>query len=167
MKCFLKGLLTKFVVIATLSDLLVIQVFAQEKAFECKEIKTEIEKLEKLKLEVEQLLKKNEATLEKIKEEQAKLEKEKQSLLELEKKIEDKRYKKLAEVFSKMEPELAGQKISAMTDPKKAAFILYNMKSRKAGEILNYVDPKMVNKIVKILTTIRTNSSSGKPSQGF
>jgi len=156
----------RFAVAVALFSFFSAQALAQEGSFECKEVKTEIEKLKALKLRVERLLKENNDTLKKIEEERKNLEKEKRVLLELEEEIKSERYKKLAEVFSKMDPELAGQKISAMTDPKKAAYILYNMKSRKAGEILNYVDPKMVNKIVKILTTIKPVSSSDKPSRG-
>ena len=166
MSCFLKGSLVKFAVAVALFSFFSAQALAREGSFECKEVKTEIEKLKALKLQVEKLLKENNDTLKKIEEERKRLEKERRALLELEEKIKSERYRKLAEVFSKMDPELAGQKISAMTDPKKAAYILYNMKSRKAGEILNYVDPKMVNKIVKILTTIKPASSSDKPSRG-
>jgi len=42
-----------------------------------------------------------------------------------------------------------------MKDPKKAAYIIYNMKPRLAGEVMNYVDPEMVDKIVKILTDLK------------
>ena len=54
-----------------------------------------------------------------------------------------------------MEPEIAGEKISNMEDPKKAAYIIYNMKESKAGEVLNYVSPDMVNQITKILTQLK------------
>jgi flagellar motility protein MotE (MotC chaperone) len=54
-----------------------------------------------------------------------------------------------------MDPELAGQKISKFTDPKEAAYIIYNMKERKAGAVMNYIDPEVVDKIVKILTDIK------------
>ncbi|RMA97631.1 MotE family protein [Hydrogenothermus marinus] len=125
---------------------------------EKKEIDKEIKKLEKLRTEVQNLIKRNEEILKKIEEEKSKLEKERKEFEKYVKEVEDERYKKLAKVFEKMEPELAGQKISNMEDPKKAAYIIFNMKERSAGEVLNYVSPDMVNQITKILTDIKKNA---------
>ncbi len=119
------------------------------------EIKTEIEKLTKLRIEIEKKIKEDKEILKKIKEERKKLKKEREAFEKFIKEIEQERYKKLAKIFEKMDPELAGEKLSKMKDPKVAAYILYNMKDRKAGEVLNYVDPKMVNKITIILTDIK------------
>ncbi len=136
--------------------------FSQELLTE-KEIKTEIERLKELQREVEKEIKKKEELLKEIEKARRELKRERE---ELEKRVEEvkaERYKRLAQVFEKMDPELAGQKISALTDPKEAAYIIYNMKPRKVGEVMNYVDPKMVNRIVKVLTQIKNPSSGGKP----
>ncbi len=128
-----------------------------------KEIKIEIEKLKKLRIEVEKKIKEDQELLKKIKEEREKLKKEREEFEKYIKQVESERYKKLAKVFEKMDPELAGDKLSKMKDPKIAAYIIYNMKDRKAGEVLNYVDPKMVDKITKILTDIkRKNKKSAQ-----
>ncbi len=126
------------------------------------EIQKEIQKLEKLRKEISQLISKNQQILQKIKEERKKLEEEKKSLENYLKEAENQRYKKLAKIFEKMEPELAGEKISNMEDPKKAAYIIYNMKPSKAGEVLNYVSPDMVNQITKILTTIKLSKKTNQ-----
>lgn len=147
----------RFLVAVLTLSLLIPGALGQERV-EKKETKKEIEKLLSLKKEVSSLIKKNQQLLKKIEEERKKLQKERE---EFQKEIEEaksERYKKLARIFSKMDPEMAGQKISAMTDPKEAAYIIYNMKSRVAGEIMNYVDPQMVNKIVNILTKIKVPS---------
>lgn len=147
----------RFLVAVLTLSLLIPGALGQEQV-EKKETKKEIEKLLSLKKEVSSLIKKNQQLLKKIEEERKKLQKERE---EFQKEIEEaksERYKKLARIFSKMDPEMAGQKISAMTDPKEAAYIIYNMKSRVAGEIMNYVDPQMVNKIVNILTKIKVPS---------
>ena len=127
-----------------------------------KEIKIEIEKLKKLRVEVEKKIKEDEKLLQKIKEEREKLKKEREAFEKYIKQVESERYKKLAKVFEKMDPELAGDKLSKMKDPKIAAYIIYNMKERKAGEVLNYVDPKMVDKITKILTDIKQKAQKNK-----
>ena len=57
-----------------------------------------------------------------------------------------------------MDPEYAGEKLSKMSDPAIAAYILFNMNPRKAGEALNYVDPKMLDKITSILTKLKKNA---------
>ncbi len=119
------------------------------------EIKIEIEKLKKLRKEVEKKIEEDKKILEKIKEERKKLQKEREEFEKYIKQVEAERYKKLAKIFEKMDPELAGEKISKMKDPKTAAFIIYNMKDRKAGEVMNYVDPAMVNKITRIITDIK------------
>ncbi|WP_281951150.1 hypothetical protein [Nitrosophilus kaiyonis] len=129
-----------------------IQIFAQA---EKKEIEIEIKKLEALKKDVELKIKKNEKILEEIKKEQKKLNIAKKELEKLQKELNKERYKKLAKAFEGMEPEMAGEKLSKIDDPAKAAYILYNMKAKSAGEALNYVDPKRVSEIVKILTSLK------------
>ena len=122
---------------------------------ELSEIKREIRKLEKLKEEVEKLIEEKRKLLAEIERQKKELEKEKQEIRKIIESAKAERYKKLARIFEKMDPELAGQKISSITNPKDSAFIIYNMKERKAGEVLNYVDPQVVNLIVKELTAIR------------
>jgi flagellar motility protein MotE (MotC chaperone) len=152
----------RFIIIITVVSLLYSNSFSQEKVT-CKELNKEIKKLTQLKSKVEEEIRKNKELLKKIEKERELLRKERESLREEERRIKSERFKKLAEMFSKMDPELAGQKLSAFTDPTEAAYILYNMKTRKAGEILNYVDPKVVDKIVQILTNIRKFSLNDKP----
>jgi len=122
------------------------------------EISIELEKLKKIREEVEKKIEEDKKILQKIKEEREKLKKEREDFERYIKQVESERYKKLAKVFEKMEPELAGEKISKMKNPKTAAYIIYNMKERKAGEVMNYVDPKMVNKILKILTQLKKSN---------
>ncbi|WP_457642232.1 hypothetical protein [Persephonella sp.] len=119
------------------------------------EIQKEIEKLTKLREEIKKLIEEKKAILKQIKEEEKKLEEKKKEISKLVKKAEEDRYKRLAKVFEKMDPEMAGEKISKMTDPKKAAYIIYNMKERLAGEVMNYINPEMVDKIIKILTELK------------
>jgi len=153
----------RFWVAVILISLLFPNALGQEQV-EKKETQKEIERLLSLKKQVESLIEKNRELLKKIEEERAALKREREEFQKEVQKVQSERYKKLSQMFSKMDPEMAGQKISAMTDPKEAAYILYNMKSRVAGEILNYVDPKMVDKIVKILTNIKGVSPSGDKS---
>ncbi len=153
----------RFLVAAILISLLVPNALGQEQV-EKKETQKEIEKLLSLKKEVESLIEKNQELLQKIEQERKALKREREEFQKEIRRVQSERYKKLAQMFSKMDPEMAGQKISAMTDPKEAAYILYNMKSRIAGEILNYVDPKMVDQIVKILTNLKASSPSGGKS---
>ncbi len=122
---------------------------------EKKEIDKEIQRLTKLKKEVEGLIKKNNELLAKLKEQERILDEKRKSFEAYVKQIEKDRYKKLAKVFEKMDPELAGEKISKIQDPRRAALIVYNMKERSAGAALNYVDPKRVSEIVRILTEIK------------
>ncbi|SMP13824.1 hypothetical protein SAMN06265339_1170 [Desulfurobacterium pacificum] len=124
------------------------------------EIQREMQKLIKLRSELQKLIQKKEELLKQIKQERAKLKAEKEALEKELKEAEAERYKKLAQIFEKMDPELAGQKISKMTNPKEAALIIYNMKTRLAGQVMNYVDPEMANKIVQILTQIKIPSSN-------
>jgi flagellar motility protein MotE (MotC chaperone) len=159
----MRGLSIRFFTAVATVSLLLQPASAQEKV-EVKEAKKEIERLVKLREEVKRLINENKELLKKIEEEREKLRREREEFEKRVKEVESERYKKLAQVFSKMDPELAGQKISAFSDPKEAAYILYNMKSRKAGEILNYVDPKVVDEIVRILTSIRGSSDGGKSS---
>lgn len=153
----------RFWVAVILISLLFPNALGQEQV-EKKETQKEIEKLLSLKKKVESLIEKNREILKKIEQEREALKKEKEEFEKEVQEVQSERYKKLAQMFSKMDPEMAGQKISAMTDPKEAAYILYNMKSRVAGEVLNYVDPKMVDKIVKILTNLKEASPSGGKS---
>ena len=156
----------RFLIAALTLSLIVPAAVGQEQV-EKKETQKEIQKLLKLKKEVEALLEEKRQLLKKIEEEKKALEKAREEFRKEVEKARSERYKKLAQIFSKMDPEMAGQKISAMTDPKEAAFIIYNMKSRTAGEVMNYVDPKMVDRIVQILTKLRASSpSDGKSSQG-
>jgi len=141
-----------FIALSLISILIPTSLQAQ---VEVKEAKKEIEKLEKLKAEVEKLLEEKRKILQQIKEERERLKKERENLEKLINEVKAERYKKLAKVFEKMDPEMAGQKISKFTDPKEAAYIIYNMKERKAGAVMNYIDPQVVDKIVKILTDIK------------
>ena len=153
-----RGLFTRFFTVALILNLTALpQAQGQEKV-ESQEVKREIERLNAVKAQVEALIKKNKELLRQIREERELLKRDREELERRIKEAEAQRYKKLAKVFEKMEPELAGQKISKMSSPKDAAYIIYNMKERKAGEVLNYVEPEMVNKIVKILTDIKTSS---------
>jgi len=144
----MRYLFVNFIIISFLS----LNSFAQA---EKKEIEIEIKKLESLKKEVEEKIRKNEELLKKIKEEQEKLKITKENLKKLQKELNKERYKKLAKAFEGMEPEMAGEKLSKLEDPAKAAYILYNMKAKSAGEALNFVDPKRVSEIVKILTDLK------------
>ncbi len=122
------------------------------------EIEREIEKLEKLREEIKSLISKNQEILKKIETEKKKLAEERKKLIEETKKIQKDRYKKLAKVFEKAvdeDPELAAERISKIKDPVKAAYIIYNMKESKAGILMDYIDPKMADKIVKIISQIK------------
>ncbi len=122
---------------------------------EKKEVDKEIQRLTKLKKEVQKLIQKNNQLLAKLKEEEKILDNKRKSFEDYVKEVEKGRYKKLAKVFEKMDPELAGEKLSKIKDPRRAAYIVYNMKERSAGAALNYVDPDRVSEIVRILTEIK------------
>ncbi len=122
---------------------------------EKKEVDKEIQRLTKLKKEVQKLIQKNNQLLAKLKEEEKILDNKRKSFENYVKEVEKGRYKKLAKVFEKMDPELAGEKLSKIKDPRRAAYIVYNMKERSAGAALNYVDPDRVSEIVRILTEIK------------
>ncbi len=119
------------------------------------ELKKEAEKLKQIREEIKLNYQKNQAVLEQIRKEREALEILKKEIEESKKKVQEERYKKLAKVFEKMDPELAGEKFSKMENPEDAAYILYNMSEKKAANILNNTDPVMVNKIVKILTNLK------------
>ncbi|WP_027720131.1 MULTISPECIES: MotE family protein [unclassified Desulfurobacterium] len=119
------------------------------------ELQKEIKRLTALREEVQKLIQKNESILKKIEEERKKLAEEKKAFEEELKSIQNERYKRLAKIFSKMDPELAGQKISAMDNMTEAAYIFLNMKERYAGQILNYVRPDKVNEIVRIMAEVK------------
>ena len=85
------------------------------------------------------------------------LEKLRQELQKEIQEINNMRYKKLAKDFENMDPEYAGEKLSKIEDPVIAAYILYNMNSRKAGEALNYIDPAALSTITKILIKLQRN----------
>ncbi len=121
-----------------------------------KEIDKELQKLAKLKAIIEKKIAKNKEILASIQQEKANLEQLKRSIDKQIEEIQSQRYKKLAKDFESMDPEYAGEKLSKI-DPKIAAYILYNMNSRKAGEALNFVAPETVSKITKILTQLRKN----------
>ncbi len=121
-----------------------------------KEIDKELQKLAKLKMVIEKKIAKNKKILASIEQEKKSLEQLKRSIDKQIKEIQVRRYKKLAKGFESMDPEYAGEKLSKI-DPKIAAYILYNMNSRKAGEALNYITPESVGEITKILTQLRRN----------
>ncbi len=104
-------------------------------------------------------LERNKAILAKIEKEKKALQDLNQTLAKQIEQIKSTRYKKLAKDFESMDPEYAGEKLSKLKDPKIAAFILYNMNPRKAGEALNYVEPKMVSRITSILTQLEKNET--------
>ncbi|EEP60396.1 hypothetical protein [Sulfurihydrogenibium yellowstonense] len=123
------------------------------------ELKKEAEKLKQIRDEIKATYQKNEALLEQIKKEKQALELLKKEIEESKKKIQDERYKKLAKVFEKMDPEMAGQKLSKMESAEDAAYIIYNMNEKKAAAVLDNTDPIMVSKIVKILTRLKEESN--------
>ncbi len=128
---------------------------AQAKDPKMGELQKEIERLQKLRAQIEKDLAKKEELLKRIEKEKEALKTEREELKKAKEEMSSQRYKKLAKDFEGMEPEMAGEKLSKIDDPVKAAYILYNMKSKSAGEALNYVDPKRVSQIVKILTELR------------
>lgn len=119
------------------------------------EIQKEIERLTALQEAIRSRMEKNRLLLDKVKKERAELDREKEWLSKEIEKAEQERYKKIAKVFEKMEPEFAGEKITKISDPQKAAFIIFNMKARSAGAAMNYVEPERVSDIVKILTELK------------
>lgn len=124
------------------------------------ELEREIKRLEKLREEIKNLILKNQQVLKKIEQEKKKLAEERKKLIEETEKIQKERYKKLAKVFEKAvdeDPELAAERISKLKDPVKAAYIIYNMKESKAGILMDYIDPKMADKIVKIISQIKNH----------
>ncbi|WP_457622314.1 MotE family protein [Persephonella sp.] len=133
---------------------------AESKDPEKIEIQKEIERLTKLREEIKKLLEEKKKILKQIEEKEKALAEKEENIKKVLKKAEEDRYKKLAKVFEKMDPEMAGDKISKMTDPVKAAYIIYNMKERLAGEVMNYVDPEMVDKITRILTDLKKDKKS-------
>ncbi len=127
---------------------------------EIKEIEKEMQKLKTLQKQLKKEIEKKKKILGQIIEERKRLEDFKKTIDKQIKDIQSKRYKKLAKDFENMDPEYAGEKLSKFKDPKIAAYILYNMKSKKAGEALNYVEPEQLNKIAKILTQLKNNEKS-------
>ncbi len=127
------------------------------------EIEKEIKRLEQLREEIKKLIAKNQQILNQIKEERKKLQQEKKKLEEFQKKLQSEKYKKLAKVFEKAvdeDPELAAERISKIKDPKEAAYILFNMKESKAGVLMDYIDPTVADKIVRILTNLKSQKNS-------
>ncbi len=124
------------------------------------EIQREMQKLIELRNQLQKLIQEKKEILRKIEEQREKLKAEREALKKELEEAKAERYKKLAQIFEKMDPELAGQKISKMTNPKEAALIIYNMKTRLAGQVMNYVDPQMADKIVQILTNLKVSSSN-------
>ena len=125
---------------------------------ERKELENEVRKLEALRKEILALTKRNQELHIRIESERKALEEVRKEFEEFLKRSRAERYQRLAKVFEKMEPEMAGERFSKM-DEEDAAYILFNMKERAAGNVLNYVDPEKVNRIVKILTQIGNNTS--------
>lgn len=122
-----------------------------------REIRIELKQLEQLKSIIEKKIAQNKKILQTIETKKHELEQLKQKIDKQIQEIQNKRFKKLAKDFENMDPEYAGAKLSKLSDPKIAAFILYNMNPRKAGEALNYVEPKALNKITKILVQLKKN----------
>jgi len=122
-----------------------------------KELQKEMERLQQLRKTIEAKLTRNQKILAQIQEEKKALQKLKEELERERKDLNNARFKKLAKDFENMDPEYAGEKLSKMQDPRIAAYILYNMNSRKAGEALNFVDPDAVSKITQILVRLRKN----------
>ncbi|WP_201338425.1 MULTISPECIES: hypothetical protein [unclassified Nitratiruptor] len=143
----MRAIYVKLFFIVSISSLL----FANE----CKEISKELKKLQELKTVVEAKIAKNKKLLQEIKAQKKALQDLNATIEKQIAQIESQRFKKLAKDFEGMDPEYAGEKLSKIEDPKIAAYILYNMNSRKAGEALNYVAPESLSKIVKILTQLK------------
>ncbi len=144
----MKALCIKFCIISSLA----LTAFADAQQ---KEIQKELAKLQQLKNYIDTKIAQDQKLLKQIREEKAFLQQLKKSLEEERKKINTERYKKLAKDFENMDPEYAGEKLSKMENPTIAAYILYNMNPRKAGEALNYVDPKVLSKISQILIKLK------------
>ncbi|MRI83774.1 MAG: hypothetical protein C6I00_05065 [Nitratiruptor sp.] len=135
--------------------ILAASLFAQE----CKELAIEFRKLEELRSTIEAKIKRSKELLQQIQERRKALEELRQKIEQELQEIQKERYKRLAKDFEGMDPEMAGEKFSAM-DPKIAAYILYNMSPRKAGEALNYIEAKVVAKITQILTQFQKNGNA-------
>ena len=125
---------------------------------ECKEIQKEMKKLQNLKSLIEKKIDENKKLLQDIRQERQALQDLNQSIQKEMERIRSDRIKKLAKDFESMDPEYAGEKLSRIEDPKIAAYILYNMNSRKAGEALNYVSAEAVSKITQILTKLKRDN---------
>ena len=133
-----------------------------------KEIDKEIKRLQKLRDEIKKLIAKNQQILNQIKEERKKLQQEKKELEEFQKKLQAEKYKKLAKVFEKAvdeDPELAAERISKIKDPKETAYIIFNMKESKAGVLMDYIDPKVADKIVRILSSLKKQNQSDNSTE--
>ncbi len=126
-------------------------------AGECKEIEKELQKLRMLKKMVQQELATNKKLLEQIRQERQALKELNASIQKEIETIQSQRIKKLAKDFESMDPEYAGEKLSKMKNLTIAAYILYNMNSRKAGEALNFVTPKALSTITQILTKLKND----------
>ena len=122
-----------------------------------REIRMELKQLEQLKNIIEKKIEQNRKILQTIETKKRELKQLKQKIDKQIQEIQNKRFKKLAKDFENMDPEYAGAKLSKIENPKIAAYILYNMNPRKAGEALNYVEAKALNKITKILTQLKNN----------
>jgi len=123
-----------------------------------KELQKEFAKLQQLRQEIERKIAYNKKILTQIQQATQELKDLNQTINQQIEQIKNERFKKLAKDFESMDPEYAGEKLSKMSDPAIAAYILFNMNPRKAGEALNYVDPKMLNKITSILTKLKKNA---------
>lgn len=147
---------TVFISLVSLTALLYAQTPSSAQAStQTREIENDIRRLTTLQERLTKTIEKNRTLIAKVKKEREALAQESAAF---EKKVADEksgRYQSLAKVFEKMEPELAGEKISKIKDPKDAALIIYNMKTRSAGAIMNYVDPRRASSIVTILTDVK------------
>ena len=123
-----------------------------------KELQKEFAKLQQLRQEIERKIAYNKKILTQIQQATQELKDLNQTINQQIEQIKNERFKKLAKDFESMDPEYAGEKLSKMSDPAIAAYILFNMNPRKAGEALNYVDPKMLDKITSILTKLKKNA---------
>ncbi len=119
------------------------------------EIEREIRQLSDLQERLTQKIDENRKLMRKIQKERDALNAQKAAFEKMIAAERNARYQSLAKVFEKMEPELAGDKISKIKDPRRAALIIHNMKTRSAGAVMNYVEPRRASTIVSILTDVK------------
>lgn len=120
-----------------------------------RELTTEIRKLTELQVQLRNKIDENRKIVARLQQEREALKTEKAAFEKMIADEKNARYQALAKVFEKMEPELAGEKITKIKDPRHAALIIHNMKTRSAGAVMNYVDARRASTIVSILTDIK------------